>query len=78
MPTNLYDIVQNSNERVAILVSRRQDYFLHHLTQRKYLPLNHLGSVTLVSHPPDGCESRQDRVLLQPGGVWSKRNDVLL
>ena len=74
----LYDIVQNSNERVAILVPRRQVYFLHHLTQEEYLPLNHLEFVTLVSHPPDGCQGRQKGVLLQPVGVWSKRSGVLL
>jgi hypothetical protein len=76
--TNLYDIVQNSNERVAILVPRRQVYPLHHLTQEEYLPLNHLEFVTLVSHPPDGYQGRQEGVLLQPGGVWSKRTCVLL
>lgn len=73
--TNLYDIVQNSNERIAVLVLRRQFYILHHLTQEEeYLPLNPLGFVTLVSHP----QGRREGVLLQPGGVWSRRNGALL
>jgi hypothetical protein len=56
-------MVQNSNERVAILEPRHQVYLLHHVTQDEYLPLNHQDFVKLVSHPPDGhgCQDHQTR-----------------
>ena len=72
MRTNLYNVVQNARERVAILVPRRQFFFPHHLIQDKYLPLRYLGFVSIVSHPPDGRQGRQEGVLLQPALVWSR------
>ena len=61
-----------------MLVPRRQVCALRHLTQDEYRPLSHLEFVTPVSHLPDGYQGRQEGVLLQPGGVWSKRTGVLL
>ena len=65
--TNLRDIIQYPNERVAVLVPRRQAFFPHcghHLIQDKYLPLRYLEFVSLVSHPPYGCQGRQEGVPL--------------
>jgi hypothetical protein len=75
--TNLYDVIQYPDERVAILVPRRQAFFPHHLIQDKYLPLSYLEFVSLVSHPPDGRQGRQEGVLLQPALVWSGRKCAL-
>ena len=38
-------------------------------SREENLPLNHLELVSLVSHPPDGCQDRQEEVLLQPEDV---------
>ena len=69
--TNLYDIVQNPYERVTVLVSKRQAFFRHQLKQEEYLQLKHLELVSLVFHPPDGHQRRQEGVQLQLE-FWSK------
>ena len=76
--TNLYNIVQNPDERVTILVPRRQTFFHHHLTRGEHVHLNHLKYVSLVSHPPDDCQGRQGGVLLQLELVWPRRRSALL
>ena len=65
--TNLYDIVQNSNKRVAILIpSVRLSSSSPHT---KGVPLSHPVLASLVSHPPDDCQGHQDGLLPQPGDV---------
>ena len=49
--TNLRNIVQNPDERVAILRSRSSHFFLHQLTIENYLPLKHLELVSLRMGP---------------------------
>jgi hypothetical protein len=56
--------------------TRRQAFFSHHLME-KYLPLSYLEFVSLVSHPPDGRQGRQEGVLLQPALVWSGKKCAL-
>ena len=46
--------------------------------REEHLHLKRLESVSLVFHPPDDCQDRQEEVLLQLELVWSGRRCALL
>ncbi len=49
-----------------------------HLALEDYLLSVHLELGSLVSRPLDYCQGCQKAVLLQPGGVWSRKICALL
>ena len=69
--TNLRDIIQDSEERIAILESNRHTSLITSL-QKDGLLLERLELGSLLSHPHVCCQGRQEGVLLQPGWVLSR------
>jgi hypothetical protein len=65
MQTNLHDIIQNTDERITILKSRRHASFIISLWE-DYPLLERLELGSLGSHPLDCCQGRQEGLLLQP------------
>ena len=75
--TNLNDIVQSTNERVATLEQRRHPSFA--FTQKDYLLSKHLEELgSLVPRPLDYCQDRQEEIQPQFAGVWSRTRCALL
>ena len=79
MQTNLRDIIQRSNKRVATLEPRRHTCLLT-ITQWDdyHLLLKRPELESLGSHLHGGCWDRQEVVLLQLGRPLSGRNGALL
>ena len=75
--TNLHNVVQNPDERVAILEPSPQVSSINSHGMTNPLP-EHLELPSLVSRRLCGCQGRLEEVLRQLGLAWSRRGYALL
>jgi len=70
--TNLRDVIQNTDERIAILESSCLCTSHINSLQKEDVLSGHLELGSPVFHPHDRRQDRQEGVLLQPGRLSSR------